>query len=449
MTIPESPPSPNPKRPLTGVEWLICGVAALGFAFDIYVLLMLPLIVRPALLELLGAKPGSPEFNQWVGYLFYVPALAGGVFGLLGGYLTDLFGRRRVLVWSIVLYAFSAMAAGFAPTVGWLLFFRCTTFVGVCVEFVAAVAWLAELFPDPKRREAVLGYTQAFSSFGGILVTGAYYLAVSWAESLPAIGGGHAAWRYTLVSGVIPALPLMLIRPFLPESPAWREKKQAGSLKRPSLRAIFQGDLRKTTIVTTILFACSYAAAFGAIRHLPRIVPGLAEVSALPRPDQEKVVSAVQAWQEIGGLVGRVLLAWLAVRVVARRKLLHLFQVPGLFLLPLVFLFPATSNLEMLKWGIFFCGLVTVAQFSFWGNYLPRVYPTHLRGTGEGFAANVGGRMIGTSAALLTTSLANVMPGATPSLKLTYAAALVGFAAYAIGLAASFALPEPKQELPE
>ncbi len=49
-----------------------------------------------------------------------------------------------------------------------LLFFRTTTFVGVCVEFVAAVAWLAELFPDPKRREAVLGYTQAFSSLGGL-----------------------------------------------------------------------------------------------------------------------------------------------------------------------------------------------------------------------------------------------------------------------------------------
>ena len=128
---------------------------------------MLPLIVGPALLELLGVKPGSPEFNQWVGWLFWLPAIAGGIFGLLGGYLTDLFGRRRVLVWSILLYAFSALAAGYAPSVGWLLFFRCTTFVGVCVEFVAAVAWLAELFPDPKRREAVLGYTQAFSSSAG------------------------------------------------------------------------------------------------------------------------------------------------------------------------------------------------------------------------------------------------------------------------------------------
>ncbi len=305
---------------------------------------MLPLIVGPALLELLGARPGSPEFNLWVGWLFWLPAVAGGIFGLLGGYLTDLFGRRRVLVWSILLYAFSAMAAGFAPSVGWLLLFRCTTFVGVCVEFVAAVAWLAELFPEPKRREAVLGWTQAFSSVGGLMVTGAYFLAVHYAESLPAIAGGHAPWRYTLISGVIPALPLIVIRPFLPESPAWRVKKEAGTLKRPSLAAIFQGDLKKVTLVTTLMFACSYGAAFGAIQHVPRIVPGLAEVSVLPRLDQQKVVSGVQAWQEFGGLAGRMLLAFLAVRIVSRRRLLRIFQVPGLVLLPVVFVWAAIDR---------------------------------------------------------------------------------------------------------
>ena len=445
-----SPPVSSGHSRLTTTEWLICFVAALGFAFDIYELLMLPLIVGPALLELLGAKPGSPEFNLWVGWLFWLPAMAGGIFGLLGGYLTDLFGRRRVLVWSILLYAFSALAAGFAPTVGWLLFFRCTTFVGVCVEFVAAVAWLAELFPDPKRRESVLGWTQAFSSVGGLMVTGAYFLAVHYAESLPAIAGGHAPWRYTLISGVIPALPLIVIRPFLPESPAWRVKKEAGTLKRPSLAAIFQGDLKKVTLVTTLMFACSYGAAFGAIQHVPRIVPGLSEVSVLPRLDQQKVVSGVQAWQEFGGLAGRMLLALLAVRIVSRRRLLRLFQVPGLVLLPIVFLWAAVTDLDALKWGIFLVGLLTVAQFSFWGNYLPRMYPTHLRGTGESFAANVGGRMIGTSAAFVTTTLATTMPGASPSVKLAWAAALVGFAVYAVGLVASFFLPEPKaQELPD
>jgi hypothetical protein len=194
------------------------------------------------------------------------------------------------------------------------------------------------------------------------------------------------------------------------------------------------------------MFACSYGAAFGAIQHLPRIVPGLSEVAAMARPLQEKTVSSVQFYQEMGGLVGRFILAFLAVRIVSRRGLLRIFQVPGLFIVPLVFLYPAVSNLELLKWGVFVAGLLTVAQFSFWGNYLPRVYPTYLRGTGESFAANVGGRMVGTSAAFVTTQLANVVPGNTPSMKLAYSAAIVALAVYAIGFLASFALPEPSGE---
>ena len=191
---------------LTRLQWLICAVAAMGFAFDIYELLMLPLIVRPALLELIGAAPGSPEFQMWVGRLFYIPAFAGGIFGLLGGYLTDLFGRRRVLTYSIFLYGFAAFASGFATSIEMLLALRCLVFVGVCVEFVAAVAWLAELFPEAARRERVLGYTQAFSSLGGVMVATVNAFAVAYAASLPAIGGfgldagiadAHAPWRYT------------------------------------------------------------------------------------------------------------------------------------------------------------------------------------------------------------------------------------------------------------
>ena len=433
----------------TLLHWLICAVAALGFAFDIYELLMLPLIVRPALMELGPYSPGTPEFNAWVGWLFFAPAVAGGVFGLLGGYLTDRFGRRRVLVWSILLYAGSAMAAGFSTSLPMLLLFRCTTFVGVCVEFVAAVAWLAELFPEAKRREAVLGYTQAFSSVGGLMVTAAYYLAVRFGPSLPIIQGGHEAWRYTLISGVIPAIPLIVVRPFLPESPAWAEKKRAGTLKRPSFLELFHPALRRTTIVTALMFACSYGAAFGAIQHLPRIVPGLPQVSGLDRPALETVISGVQFNQEMGGLLGRLALAFLAVRIVARRRLLHVFQVPGLVLVPLIFFYPAVHDLELLRWGAFLAGFVTVAQFSFWGNYIPRVYPTHLRGTGESFAANIGGRMVGTSAALVTTQLSNVMPGGSPPAQLAYAAAAVALLVYAVGFVASFWLPEPSQELPD
>src|SRR5688500_20293591 len=172
---------------LTTTQWLICIIAAIGFAFDIYEILVLPLIVRPAALELLGAAPGSPEFQMWVGRLFYIPAFAGGIFGLLGGYLTDRLGRRRVLTYSILIYAFGAFPSGFATSLEMLLALRCVVFVGGCVEFVAAVAWLAELFPEPTRREKVLGYTQAFSSLGGIMVATVNGLCVAYAASLPAL----------------------------------------------------------------------------------------------------------------------------------------------------------------------------------------------------------------------------------------------------------------------
>jgi MFS family permease len=172
---------------LTPLQWVIAIIAAIGFAFDSYVLLVLPLIARPALIELLHVPPTSPAINDWVGIIFYVPAVAGGIFGLLGGYLTDLLGRRRVLVWSILLYAFSALASGYSTSVLWLLFWRCGTFVGVCVEFVAAVAWVSELFPNPRQREAVVGYTQVVGSLGGLMVTGAYYLVVTYGERLPLV----------------------------------------------------------------------------------------------------------------------------------------------------------------------------------------------------------------------------------------------------------------------
>lgn len=435
---------------LTTTQWLICFVAALGFAFDIYVLLVLPLIVQPALMELGGFKPGTPEFNTWVGYLFYIPAMAGGFFGLIGGYLTDIVGRQRVLVFSILLYALAAFASGYATSLEMLLFLRCLCFIGVCVEFVAAVAWLAEMFSDPKQRESILGYTQAFSSLGGLMVAGTNAFAVKYAASLPAIYGGHSYWRYTLISGVLPAIPLIILRPFLPESPIWKEKKRLGTLKRASIGELFAPAYLKTTLVTTLIFACGYGAAFGAIQHLPRIVPGIAEVATLAPPARAQTVNLVQTFQEMGGLVGRVVLAFLAIRIASRRSLLRVFQVPGLLIVPLVFFFPAKDNLDLLKIGIFLAGLMTVAQFSFWGNYLPRVYPTYLRGTGESFAANVGGRMIGTSAALLTTNLANSMPGASPSHKLANAAAAVALGVYVIGLIGSFWLPEPpKEELPE
>ena len=474
---------------LTLTAWFVCAIAAIGFAFDIYELLMLPLVIKPALAALGGMTPegtpllvpGSPEYTKWARALFFVPAIAGGIFGLIGGYLTDLLGRRRVLTYSILLYAFSALAAGFATSLPILLFFRCLVFIGVCVEFVAAVAWLAELFPDREQRERVLGWTQAFSSLGGLLVGAANVLAARYADTLPAIQGGHEAWRYTLISGVIPALPLILIRPFLPESPVWAEKKRAGTLRRPSIRELFSPALIRTTVVTTLVFAASYGIAFGAIQQLPQILGGpkghaailatakaaqdeavaAAEKAGKPAPPAgrlkaiagnatDEAVATVTIWQEIGGLVGRVLLAFAALRIVGRRMLLRLFQWPALLVVPALFWWISTqlTNADSLPWikaGIFVAGLFTVAQFSFWGNYIPLVFPTHLRGTGESFAANIGGRVLGTAAAWLTLTFSAATP--PDPVRIALAGAAVAGAYALVGVILTHWLPEPDATL--
>jgi MFS family permease len=435
---------------LTPLQWLICGVAALGFAFDLYETLVLPLIVRPALAALGNFKLGSPSYNLWVGLLFYLPLASGGVFGLLGGYLTDLLGRRRVLVWSILLYAFSACAASFALTLPQLLFFRCTTIIGVCVEFVAGIAWVAELFSNPKQRESALGYTQAAFGFGGLMVTGAYYVAVSYTERFPAIHGSHEAWRYTLLSGLIPAIPLILARPFLPESPVWQEKKSKGTLKRPSFAELFRPALRKTTLVSTFLVACSYALASGVILQTPRMVPGLPEVRSLPPRLVEQTVIGVQLFQELGTIVGRLLFVFLVVRIATQRRLLRVFLVPGLIVFACLYFFAATHSLVLVKYGIFLAGLLLNGPFSLWGNYLPRMYPTHLRGTGESFAINIGARVIGASGVLFTTQLANIMPGAGAAARLAYSAGTLAVLAFGGSLIGSFWLREPEgNQLPD
>ncbi|MFZ4768190.1 MAG: MFS transporter, partial [Roseimicrobium sp.] len=321
---------------------------------------------------------------------------------------------------------------------------------------------------------------QAFSSIGGFLVAWMNGLAAEHANMFPAIHGGHEAWRYTLISGVIPALPLLLIRPFLPESPEWQRKKESGQLKRPSIAALFSPELRRTTLLTTLGFAASYGIAFGAIQQLPQILgapkgghnqvlaAGVAAQAKLkadyaaagkPAPSErllkvtaanasDAVVAKVTKFQEAGGLVGRCLLAVVVLVFLSRRLQLTLFIIPSLVFIPLYFHWLsgnlATDSLDMVKWGIFITGLLTVAQFSFWGNYIPLVFPVHLRGTGESFAANIGGRIIGTAAAWITITLSESVPP-NPA-KIAVVGACVAGAYALVGAVLTWLLPEPKPE---
>src|SRR5690606_28968858 len=259
----------------------------------------------------------------------------------------------------------------------------------------------------------------------------------------------------------------------------------------------------RTTIVTTAMFAMSYGAAFGAIQQMPQIAPGMPDVVAnverqteaestqaavderlaSPRvqrmlegksPDEQAEIIAAETKaarqivkrrveqtaasnytkvQEVGGLIGRFCFALLVVRIISRRAVLRVFQFPGLLITPVVFGLIALNNrtlfelggtpVTMFGIGIFFVGLFTVAQFSFWGNYLPQVYPLHLRGTGESFAANISGRMNGTSFDVITRYLSTFgfSPDDHVPLRMVYAASADVLFVYVVVFGLSFLLP--------
>lgn len=470
---------------------LVLLIASIGFLFDTYELLMTPLVGVPAIAELLGLPPNNPIVTDWTGRMLWISALCGGTFGLMGGWLIDQFGRKRIMGLSIFVYAFSPFAAAFSTSLPVFVFFRSLTFVGVCVEFVAAITWLAELFEDPKQREFALGFTQAFASLGGILVTGVNGWILAHANDLPALPlpdflNSHAAWRYTLMTGILPAIPIALLLPMVPESKAWLNRRASGTFSRPSFSGLFSPELRRTTLVTAALSACAYAAAFGALQLTPlRVIPGVPELSEQravlkPLQDEAKTVNAAileidpavrssfesiqglrevsakraknrvafraakkagdnakadeinaefkalgdeldrltvsapeakknllerekllkqlgdnrekqdipdkeikargnaaQLWQEMGGLAGRIILALLVLMAVARRTLLRIFLIPGLVAVPLTYFSLYHTGGALLNWGIAVSGLLVVAQFSYFGEFLPKVFPVH------------------------------------------------------------------------
>ncbi len=488
----------------TVTTWLIIAIASIGFLFDTYELLMTPLVAPPAIAELLDVPISHPSVGHWTGRLLWITALCGGVFGLWGGWLIDRLGRKTVMAASIFVYSFSPFLAAYSTNLVWFIVFRSTTFIGVCVEFIAAITWLAEVFEDKKERERWLGITQAFASVGGVLVTMVALWIGKNQGSLPKLGfplppiegvTTPGTWRYVLATGLFPAIPIALLLPFVPESRVWREKRAAGTLQRPKISALFAPEYFRITVVTALLSACAYGIAFGALQVTPRLVtPGLpelkeasdtlkplrAEVKKLneqfdaatsvdekaairkqigqvmakqkvPDGEVKEKGERVQLFQEMGGLVGRILLAILIIVGISRVLLLKLFQVPALVMLPLTYfvLFKDGGSNFMLAYGI--CGLLTVAQFSYFGEYLPKVFPLHLRGTGGSFATNVGGRMIGTSMAVVTTNVvAPMLAGGNPTpAHYAQAAGCVATVIAVIALIVGLYLPEPKAETTE
>ena len=122
--------------------------------------------------------------------------------------------------------------------------------------------------------------------------------------------------------------------------------------------------------------------------------------------------------------------------------------------MPIIFGLLISSNLTNAYIGMFIAGMLVVGQFTFWGNMLPRYFPVHLRGTGESFAANIGGRLLGTSFAFVVFTVTDekwqgIFPQALQTtegfpMRVAFTTAAIGFITFTLGWFIAGKLPEPQ-----
>jgi len=184
--------------------WLI---SFLGWMFDFYDLMLFSFLLIPIGRDL--ALSGSQE-----AVLLGVALGASGVGGILFGYLSDRYGRRRVMTWTIGLYSLGTALSAFSVGPLSLLFFRLLTGLGVGGEWAVGHALLQEASPARMRGRAS-AFLQAGEPVGvglaalmGLLVT-------------PLIG-----WRWVFLVSSLSAVVAFVARRHLPESPLWNRQKE-------------------------------------------------------------------------------------------------------------------------------------------------------------------------------------------------------------------------------
>ena len=236
---------------------LALAAALLGWMFDGMEMGLFPLVARDALADLLGASATQPEVDKWFAIVlagFLIGAATGGV---VFGWLGDKIGRVRAMTASVLLYSLCSGLSAASTTPEQLTVLRFLGALGMGGEWALGVALVMEIWPNASRA-ALAGWIGAFGNFGytvcGVIALGLTRVASTelasaltsaglpdnWANALTA----HRNWRLLMLVGAVPALLTLFIRLFVPESEKWEKEKEAGRASHwsgPDLFAVLGG----------------------------------------------------------------------------------------------------------------------------------------------------------------------------------------------------------------
>jgi MFS family permease len=386
---------------------------AVGWALDGMDFMIYPLVIG-TIIALWKVDQGA------AGFAGTVTLLSSAVGGWLGGYISDRIGRVRTLQFTILWFSFFSLVCAFVQNFDQLLIARTILGLGFGGEWAAGAVLMGEAI-RPQYRGRAVGSVQSGWAVG-------WGLAVLSQAILFSLMPAEIAWRWMFAIGALPALLTFYLRRYVaePDIAAETRVKQAASGDQPPLWEIFSGPILKTTIIASLMATGMQGGYYAVTFWIPRFLTTERKLS---------IVSSTGYLSSliIGSFVGYLVGAWLADRI-GRRNLFLIFSIGAIAIVLLYTQLPLPNGA---LWVLGFpLGFFASGYFSGMGAFLTELYPTRLRGSGQGFCYNFG-RGIGALFPFLVGALST-------STSLANAIAIFAVAAYGVFFLAAFALPETR-----
>jgi MFS family permease len=336
-----------------------------GYALDSYDYFTLPLSMV-ALAAYFGLDSGQ------TGLFTTVTLAASGIGGALAGVLADRVGRVRALMITVITYAVFTVACGFAPNFESLLVFRALQGLGFGGEWAVGAILVAE-YASAKHRGRTLGAIQSSWAVGWAMAAVVYTVVFSSFDD-------DLAWRIMFWTGALPALFVIWVRRRVQDAPqavAVREE----SAGKGSFKAIFKPDLRRTTIFAGLLSTGVQGGYYTLATWVPTYLKS------------DRGLSVVNTGGYLTFLISGAFLGYLTggylTDKLGRRRNIWLFALLSAVSIVAYGNIPSGANTLLLVLG-FPLGFCMSAIFSGFGSFLSELYPTAVRGTGQGFTYNAG-----------------------------------------------------------
>ena len=414
---------------VTPYQWLVLAIASAGWVFDVYEGQIFNVTRNQMLADIVGNDEAAVK--KYGDVLLGVFLFGGTVGGLLAGSLADKFGRRPVMVATILMYSLFSGCTYFATELWHVAFFRFFVAVGVGGEWAVAASLVAEVFPARARAHAS-GIFHATSVLG------------VW---LAAITGMAVAdqWRYAYLIGVIPALLILWVRASVREPEQWKEKKAIASaehskLRMGSFRELLTNAQWSVRVGLGVALAAVGLGTFWAVGVAGQdLMLELLVDNGMPKDEAtQKAKFAYGIVQAAGGGLGLLAFGPISARWGRKRTFVG-YHIAALIFVPLTCFLPQTYSQLLLMMPVF--GFVTLGIHAGYAIYFPELFPTHLRATGTSFCFN-GGRVVAVPVLLFSGWLKS-QEGVDLRLAITLLGSL-----FLLGIVFMIFLPETKgQEL--